>query len=522
MAAEVRPAEPLPAGPGVLPPAAVYLREGGGQPRGRARRVRRRHAERAAEDVWTLRRACPSSSGARLHVVEVATGKAIALGAEGSTSFAPAWSPDGTRLAYYSDEGGSLRAWVFDAGQGQVGRRRRTCGSRSTSTRRRSCPRRGAPTAGTCWSPPCRRTSRTPTRGRPGRAHDRERAAGPGAGRPRPVERCRAGPARRGPGGDVQPLRFARRPDGHRQSATAPPRVLLPARPPGRSGPAFARYSPTGRFLAYVSCMRPGPTPEAEDVLDLGVVKVGEAEPLLVEEISRLYEGRESYSGDHLGRAGVILAWHPTEDVLLFLNGNRLRRLDCRGAAKPRADTPAPGTGGGSTAITSPSPGTGTRRSSACCPRTRPPTAPRSPPSASSRSTAARPGSSPCPRGSTAARSSAATASRSGSPSPTRRRSSPATRTGRGPWSAASTWAAAVGRRVRSEPGTVEFHGMPRDGSFLVGTVQGYARPPDFYRLGVDFSAGRPPGGDRAAARRPGDRDRRDVRDRGPAPRRGA
>ena len=71
------------------------------------------------EDVWTLESGLPVIfRGARLHVVEVATRKAIALGAEGATSFAPAWSPDGTRLAYYSDEGGSLRAWIFDTGKG--------------------------------------------------------------------------------------------------------------------------------------------------------------------------------------------------------------------------------------------------------------------------------------------------------------------------------------------------------------------------------------------------------------------
>ena len=71
------------------------------------------------EDVWTLESGLPAVfRGARLHVAEVATGKAIPLGAEGATSFAPAWSPDGTRLAYYSDEGGSLRAWIFDAGKG--------------------------------------------------------------------------------------------------------------------------------------------------------------------------------------------------------------------------------------------------------------------------------------------------------------------------------------------------------------------------------------------------------------------
>src|SRR4051794_3307253 len=71
------------------------------------------------QDVWTLESGLPVVfRGVRLHVAEVATSRAIALGAEGATSFAPAWSPDGTRLAYYSDEGGSLRAWIFDAGRG--------------------------------------------------------------------------------------------------------------------------------------------------------------------------------------------------------------------------------------------------------------------------------------------------------------------------------------------------------------------------------------------------------------------
>ena len=63
------------------------------------------------DDLWTL----PSGLlvpklGTRLHVVEIATGKSIDLGAERATSFTPAWSPDGTKLAYYSDEGGSLCA----------------------------------------------------------------------------------------------------------------------------------------------------------------------------------------------------------------------------------------------------------------------------------------------------------------------------------------------------------------------------------------------------------------------------
>ena len=49
------------------------------------------------------------------------------------------------------------------------------------------------------------------------------------------------------------------------------------------------------------------------------------------------------------------------------------------------------------------------------------------------------------------------------------------------------TWRAAG--RASVESGAVEFHGMPRDGSFLVGTIQSMSRPPDFYRFDVDFSS---------------------------------
>src|SRR5262249_8761546 len=42
-------------------------------------------------------------------------------------------------------------------------------------------------------------------------------------------------------------------------------------------------------------------------------------------------------------------------------------------------------------------------------------------------------------------------------------------------------------KSLQVESGAVGFQGMPRDGSFLVGTLQGMNRPPDLYRFGADF-----------------------------------
>lgn len=42
------------------------------------------------------------------------TGETIRLGDEGSASWAPVWSPDGERVAFYSDEGGIAGLWIWE------------------------------------------------------------------------------------------------------------------------------------------------------------------------------------------------------------------------------------------------------------------------------------------------------------------------------------------------------------------------------------------------------------------------
>ena len=194
--------------------------------------------------------------------------------------------------------------------------------------------------------------------------------------------------------------------------------------------------------------------------------------PLFIEQVSRLYQGRESYSGDLLGRGGVILAWHPTDDVLLFLNDNRLRRVDC--AWRFEAEGERAGSGrmgpaeralpglraGGSCGARRPAAQGRGRRQRLASTR-----------SAWSRSTAARPADSPSPRASRPDGSSAATASRSGSRSPNTATVLTSDAEGSRTLVRRLDLISGAWSTVRSEPATVEFQGMPRDGSFLIGIV---------------------------------------------------
>jgi dipeptidyl aminopeptidase/acylaminoacyl peptidase len=47
-------------------------------------------------------------------VTHTRTGESIALGSPEASSWAPVWSPDGRRVAFYSDEGGAASLWVWD------------------------------------------------------------------------------------------------------------------------------------------------------------------------------------------------------------------------------------------------------------------------------------------------------------------------------------------------------------------------------------------------------------------------
>jgi len=60
------------------------------------------HAYRSAEH----------GGGTRVRITEVNTGRTVIVGNDAATSWAPAWSPDGRYLAFYSDAGGLAQLWV--------------------------------------------------------------------------------------------------------------------------------------------------------------------------------------------------------------------------------------------------------------------------------------------------------------------------------------------------------------------------------------------------------------------------
>lgn len=439
------------------------------------------------EDVWTLASGLPAYyRGARLHVAEVATKKAIALGAEGATSFASAWSPDGTRLAYYSDEGGSLRAWIFDAGKGRS--------APAADLRIKiNYPAMMVPT----WSPDGRQllvpVLPAAEVGADPRPNGAQVTTGPGGKRPDALV-LTSGDEPAPPPKDRSET-FSNYDTLVDLTAIdvggARARVVLPARPPGWKGPgpAFPRYSPSGRLLAYVTGLRPRPSAGrvAEDTLDFGVVKVGQTRPLHAEEISRFYEGHETYSGDYLGRAGVIFAWHPTEDVVLFLNGHRLRMIDCAAGPEPRVATLAsdwgklsgdylafvPGRRAAIVGLLAPDEADDGRRISALgfVPLDGGPARKIPLPEGFDRGQVIRSDGVSLWQP-VAGSATFLTDDRDASRTRIRRLDL-----------ASGEW-----KSLPVESGAVGFQGMPRDGSFLVGTLQSMTRPPDLYRFGADFS----------------------------------
>ena len=82
-----------------------------------------RASVRSTVDSWYTRTGVPSTAvGARIRITELETGRTLVVGNDSATSWAPAWSPDGRYLAFYSDEGGVVHLWIRETATGRTRR----------------------------------------------------------------------------------------------------------------------------------------------------------------------------------------------------------------------------------------------------------------------------------------------------------------------------------------------------------------------------------------------------------------
>jgi dipeptidyl aminopeptidase/acylaminoacyl peptidase len=260
--------------------------------------------------------------GHRVHVSDTRTGTSRAVGPGGVNSFRPAWSPDGKRLAFYCDQGGRVRLWVYEL----AARRARLVGDATVQARVDVLP--------PAWTNDGRELliptmpAATPERARPDTQPTRpglpavtvfgsgdEEAFAP---RPRPA------PGTIFAGGvDLTAVALG----------TGRRRLVVPVR--ADPAPAVARLSPTGGLVSYLSPLRPGPAGAL--LRDLVVVRLADGKVVFTQ------KGLE-VTGEPGDLSGVAYQWHPSADRLVFLQEGRAFAVDCA-TQKPASRSLAAGLG---------------------------------------------------------------------------------------------------------------------------------------------------------------------------------
>jgi dipeptidyl aminopeptidase/acylaminoacyl peptidase len=284
--------------------------------------VRLPPADTTTDDRWAPSGAPSSSVGARIRITDHATGRAAEV-CPGGSCWRPVWSPDGTRLAFYSDADGVPRLWVYDISSR---RSRRLAAAVIKPKLWVGDEPRWSPDGRTVYVPlvPAESAGRTATPVATAPSVTPANDAGVTvltSGSEAIVDSTK--------GADPGPhaaflLRENLAAIGAVDVATGRTRTLVSSEAEPR--PSVFRISPSGRWVSYLSVFDMKTITSQVTSMDLALVPAIGGEVRVVATGLTVLDDyfRSNYS------------WHPTEDRLVYLKDGELWLVDVAGGSAPR------------------------------------------------------------------------------------------------------------------------------------------------------------------------------------------
>ncbi len=265
-------------------------------------------------------------TGAQIHISDTATGQASQACDMGGHTWRPAWSPDSSTLAFYSDAGGKVGLWAYDTATGQ-------CRPVSDAVIKPKLWIGDEPQ----WSPDSRYVyvPLLPEGKQPGYEIIAEMAA-KAEKKPGDLALYVSGAAARAAteeadSGDRFLAEHLQRDNnaalGRIEMASGEVRVV--ARAATQPLPSVMRLSPSGKWLSYLSVFYSPPSaPDSATLIGLAVV------PSAGGQVKVIADDLPSSRRDYYR---LNYTWHPTQDRLLYFRDGQVHLVDFDASGPRRA-----------------------------------------------------------------------------------------------------------------------------------------------------------------------------------------